>query len=878
MSQFTRSRIRNMSTITISQAPSAKELKEKADELSRQKWACCKSNIDDSKLQEALELYVLAGEKYYDNSLYNESLECYHKAIPITRKLKNANLEATLNFQTAYILLCDLNNYDESFMYLQNSRLSFITTKVYQEYLLNMVFMGDKYFEKNNNHPYAENCYNFAFNDVIVSHFDEFKEKKDKEAIIHTFNSILTFYISRDNLPELLKKTIEFSKKYRKYDIYKKESVTLLGLIILLTFMVNNDNVSKDSLLRQYKEADNFIKEKKIYDEKIIDEVKQAIEYYCKGQKNQFFSQVKHLELYFPNLLMEKFRLMFSKKIKDKIKNPIDIEMEKENMSFSSSVVKESLPLDPIKEVKATCEVPTAEDVNVFDTQENLLVSEYRESQRLTQGPNIGRESHPDRTSNPGRESHQRSVSSPNRSRYYEYEDDNILPDEDHDVEHMSQYPEDEHLHDDDLMEDDNPVPQHEPQANHDHPNEQVEAHKPPTDDGDEPLDPQENRDLVHEDKLQYDNKKDTKPYNNYQDVSFGECKRNNIDTSRKELEKVNCSINEDKNEEAIFYSVDGSVESNKKDEDNKTSGGQPKPSSNKNPYVIRSNNKLPATEIGIVILNKDKDKDKNHEANISEEDFSIVNSYRGDNISYVKSSRPPMHMDEQPSEIAIKTDQSPEVDDNLKNFINDQDRIQLSDRNSPRNIIKIGLKKKNNNNKKVLVRTQVESDYYLNNFDFDNQKNIRNTHPGHPDHQKVLPRDIHPDVVSRDGLNKTFVEKDKKKEEDKINLFVEKITHKRNKSSIIQSFFDDSNKEINEINFNFTIKKSTPIPKDISIQKDPDTPKKYVRSKTVDKENSYANSFENSRISRISNASQIFSVTDCGSIYLDKRFAEDIV
>ena len=288
---------------SISQKLSSKELHAKADSLLKQKWKCCSmTKITDSQLKEAFDHYILASEKYQNESNYIQAIGCYKKALPITRKLKERGLEANINFQLAIILVNNLNECDEGFIYLQNFRLAYLNIGInididIKEYIGRLMVMIEKLKECSNTNlnnlqlcnKYIEECYNFILNDAILNNFKLFTNK-DQEQIPTIFLEIQKYYISKEKYSHLLPKVDQISQKYKTNatsEIYKKESVILDGLVILLNFIINSNN--KNNTTETQNIALNVTETK---NEALFTNIRNLIHYILNNKKVEFLVSV----------------------------------------------------------------------------------------------------------------------------------------------------------------------------------------------------------------------------------------------------------------------------------------------------------------------------------------------------------------------------------------------------------------------------------------------------------------------------------------------------------------------------------------------------------------------------------------------------------
>jgi len=357
-----------MSTVSISPVISADELKEKANKILKPKWACCNTKIDNSKMREALDHLILAAEKYYDNKDYETSIKCYKKSLPLSRKLKDRLIEANINFQIAYILLADLVRFEESFEYLQNSRLAYLNAKAYKEYLYQFLLIVSKYNDSDNTdvevcNNFTQECYTFIFNDIIINQFQSFNDEKDKENINIIFLEMQRYYISKEKYSQLLIKVNELNNKIKNYKIFENEVVYLEGLIILINFLINNKESNK-YLEEHYKKS-----EAKPLEEELFENIKSLIEAFYNNDKLNFLTAKKSLEKDYKNGILDKVHLWYMDRNNTNTKT-----FRKKLSVIFSEFDKESRKSSNNKTYNAT--KTNLETGNIYDTQENLLTTE----------------------------------------------------------------------------------------------------------------------------------------------------------------------------------------------------------------------------------------------------------------------------------------------------------------------------------------------------------------------------------------------------------------------------------------------------------------------------------------------------------------------
>ena len=187
-----------------------------------------------------------ASDKFYSSEMKLEAIECYKQSIPIAQKLNLIHQCANYHFQIAYIMLYDLNQFEESFNYLENARIGYINTSKYQELLSKLVFMAEKYYE-NGYESYAEVCYTFIYDDIIKDNFLIFNNKDDKEGLLIAMASLEKFYIKTENYVDLLMKCKEIFLLYLNNSEFNEDVLLIKpmqGLILLLLLLIYKIKIS----------------------------------------------------------------------------------------------------------------------------------------------------------------------------------------------------------------------------------------------------------------------------------------------------------------------------------------------------------------------------------------------------------------------------------------------------------------------------------------------------------------------------------------------------------------------------------------------------------------------------------------------------------
>jgi len=389
-----------MSTETLYQLLSAQEIKNKAEQLLKPKWVCCGTKADNSKQKEGLDYFMLAAEKFCEEKNYIEAIACYKNSIPLARKLKERVIEASISYHMAYIYLSYLRKFDESFICLQNSRLAYLNSQEYDEYIGNFLQIADRFSESIKNNPeelpnkkrhIIEEIYNFIFDDVLVSKFEHFNNSDNKNIIVKTFLTLQKYYISTEDFPLLIKRIDGLARLYNKSTNFHSEKVVLDGLRILTNFLIEYNNKKDfDKYNTQYKLITDTSECSKLEDEKFFEKVKGLIDSFLSNNKPNFLSTKKSLEYYFSNGILEKYNRLFFKlsdlnlkKVCKNLSNEFEKRSNKSNKSYKSSISNKS---NKSKKSKTSYLIPNEkvsdylanailDDGQICETNENLLTN-----------------------------------------------------------------------------------------------------------------------------------------------------------------------------------------------------------------------------------------------------------------------------------------------------------------------------------------------------------------------------------------------------------------------------------------------------------------------------------------------------------------------
>ena len=301
----------------------ADEAKKQAEKRLKPKWLClkCKNEAPDIKM--AVNCFIIAGEKYINEKNYGAAITCFQKVFPLARNVSMHLQEANSYYKIGYIYLCNFNDHQKSYNYIQNARLSYINNNLFKDYMNNIINFIIKYLEFSDPKDlktisYGEKCLFDLFEDTI----------KNLEVIINdkTFNSydninylIYTLekhLISQEKYDNLITKLQELILNIDKYKEFKgKKILSYKGIIILIYFIKNckeNEEEEIKLILEPYfKDFREYMKENGITNEKLLINIISLIECFYQLKKIRFYEIVKLMESEYTNGILDKIKNIF---------------------------------------------------------------------------------------------------------------------------------------------------------------------------------------------------------------------------------------------------------------------------------------------------------------------------------------------------------------------------------------------------------------------------------------------------------------------------------------------------------------------------------------------------------------------------------------
>jgi len=366
---------------------SAEELKLSADNLLNPKWKCCPNEAKEQK--DAMEKYMLAAEKFHDERAYEKAVECYNKAVPLARKLKKYNEEAISLSEIALMFITEINQYEDAFKYVQNSRLAFKSSKSYQEYLSKFLIISEKYFSINDPHLYGESTLNMTFDDILDSFNGIIQKENDKDIVMRIVNKIEKNMVTNEKYAELIKKTDLISKKFLNNQMTKNEAINSQGLIILLSFYIEEtsqkngsisnistnekiDKKTKEFLEQKIKYGREFIQGLKCSNDNIIEIIVILIDSYYALKKKKFSNTLNSLSHEYINGILERINFLFREKCEKLKDKNLNISIPESNSS-----TLEIFGNNPVYSTKNSIKpIDQGMNVNTYaETNDNLLTS-----------------------------------------------------------------------------------------------------------------------------------------------------------------------------------------------------------------------------------------------------------------------------------------------------------------------------------------------------------------------------------------------------------------------------------------------------------------------------------------------------------------------
>ncbi len=302
---------------------SADEVKTGAEKKLKPNWLCLQCKTEDPNKRASMTLFILAGEKYFSDKNYTESIKCFEQAFPLARELKLHLQEGNCYYKIGLINLCHLNQYEVSYTNIVNSKLAYTSKGLFKEYLSNITTISDKYLERNDPNKYGERCLLESF-EVLVNNIETIINNKDSniEDVISSFIMVLEkFFISQHKYDELQQKLEVFITACDSFNDFKgKKILSYKGLILLIIFVKNCSKESselKDLLEPSFNEYKAYMKEHDITNEKILLNIINLIESFYDLKKIRFYEVLKLMENEYSNGILNNIKGIFLKKFEE---------------------------------------------------------------------------------------------------------------------------------------------------------------------------------------------------------------------------------------------------------------------------------------------------------------------------------------------------------------------------------------------------------------------------------------------------------------------------------------------------------------------------------------------------------------------------------
>jgi len=358
-------------------------------------WNCCKDNTKEKK--QALEFYILAGDKYYEDKLFLQAIDCYKKVIILARKLKYYNEEANCLIQIAFILLQNLNDYDESFYFVQNSRLAFINSRSFHVYFSKLINIVDLYLGSNDPRMFALDTLKLAFDDIVK--YMNSKNDISIEIIVKILQKLEKYLIRNEMYEELIIKCEQISKEFFKNTNTKFEALISQGLITLLFLVIKYNKLNNplqeqntiDFLQQKIQGLDAFLVESQPSSDRISINIKALIDSFYENKKVKFINSKKNLESIYTNGILERINKLFSDKYKNRTIKSKDQELsfsvrDSNNSLLNVNTLSKNFPIsnDGSSPIRPSNEyerydryrqTAAEDDLNILETHDNLMSS-----------------------------------------------------------------------------------------------------------------------------------------------------------------------------------------------------------------------------------------------------------------------------------------------------------------------------------------------------------------------------------------------------------------------------------------------------------------------------------------------------------------------